>query len=267
MQWKIFRPCLVLFVVATGPLALAAVAQEPAEPQVIEIDIGKAGGSTVQFGKPQSAVSQGGVEVGQPTTISVAVDNREVLGIFVEQRIGDSIINNERERDPRSKGEAKIVGGSGTTRTIEFTPWQVGNLDLFVCISYADGGVAVQPRSLHVSPTAKGLTRFSLNDGFSVMPIVLGAEEMKSKGWLFPEATYSTLKYPVRLHDSSEIRLTVQQSVTEPVVRVDSNGQIYGLRPGKAVVTGSFGGLTSRVTVMVYSKENDPQTRWLTKAK
>jgi hypothetical protein len=266
MQWKIFRPGLVLFVVAAaGALALAAAAQEPAEPQVIEIENGREVQTPVAPGGPRSVVTRGGVEVGQPTRIVVTVGNRPVRSIGVDQAVGDNGISNESTTDVKLDGEAKIVAQDATTRTIEVTPLAPGTVKVGVYVAYEDGDVVVQVHTLHVNGVSKGLTKFYVDMAWTAISVVIGDEEHRE--FLQPEVYYSSLKYPIYLKGLEQVRLTIQQSATAPVISVDSDGIVHGLRPGKATVTGSYGGLTNSVEVIVYTKENDPARRWHLPAK
>jgi len=266
MRWRIFRPYLVVVLAGVaGPLALAAAAQEPAEPQVIEI----APGSDVQMPVPveerRTAGAHTGVEVGQPTRIVVTVGNRPVRSIGVEQAVGDNGISNESPQDVKLDGEAKIVAQDATTRTIEIIPEAPGTVKVVVYVAYEDGDVVGQVYTLHVNGVSKGLTKFYVDMAWTAISVVIGDEEHRT--FLQPEVYYSSLKYPIYLKGLEQVRLTIQQSATAPVISVDSYGIVHGLRPGKAIVTGYYGGLTNSVEVIVYAKENDPALRWHLPAK
>jgi hypothetical protein len=45
--------------------------------------------------------------------------------------------------------------------------------------------------------------------------------------------------------------MVVEQPEDNPVIRLDSNGMVHGLRPGKAWIKGSFAGLEDKVEVDV----------------
>jgi len=56
-----------------------------------------------------------------------------------------------------------------------------------------------------------------------------------SSHWLAPEVEYDQLDYPIRLKDATPVALIVDQPQDNPVIRLDSNGMIQALRPGKAL--------------------------------
>src|ERR1700689_5029845 len=105
-----------------GPAHLRVVAQETAEPQVIEVWGGSGVQMPVPAGGQHTTGARTGVEVGQPTRIVVNVGNRPVRSIGFEQAVGDNGISNESPQDIKLDGEAKIVAQDATTRTIEVTP-------------------------------------------------------------------------------------------------------------------------------------------------
>jgi DNA modification methylase len=94
--------------------------------------------------------------------------------------------------------------------------------------------------------------------GSHVLPIVLEDKDEDRQWWLEPEVYYNQLDYPIYLSDSSQIKFTVEQSENSPVIRLDSNGMVHGLRPGKAKIIASFDGVVDTVVVTVYTTESAP---------
>ena len=54
------------------------------------------------------------------------------------------------------------------------------------------------------------------------------------------------------------IKFTVMQPPGDPVMLLDANGMVHGLRPGKATIIGDFDGVKDQVVVTVYAKESAP---------
>ena len=74
------------------------------------------------------------------------------------------------------------------------------------------------------------------------MAIILGDGEKDNQRGLSPEIYYDQLDYPIYLEDSTQIKFTVEQPEDDPVIRLDSNGMIHGLRPGRAKIDAELGG-------------------------
>lgn len=104
---------------------------------------------------------------------------------------------------------------------------------------------------LDVVPGYTGVKAFHLDQGFSTIPLELTGKPEARQHWLFPEVEYDQLDYPVRLKDSTSVSMVVDQPEDAPVIRLDSNGLVHALRPGKARITGSFAGLEDTVEVEV----------------
>jgi hypothetical protein len=150
------------------------------------------------------------------------------------------------------------VQEDGLTKTIQIVPAQIGPMDVSIFAAYADGTFARQLVHLNVVACAKGLRRFYLNSGFPALALVLEDKEEDRRSWLSPEVQYKDLKYPIYLHDSSQIKLSVQQDKANPVIHVDRDGMVHALRKGNAVIIGDFDGVIDRITVSVYTKEGAP---------
>ncbi|MGA3133186.1 MAG: hypothetical protein ABSD59_20495 [Terracidiphilus sp.] len=69
-----------------------------------------------------------------------------------------------------------------------------------------------------------------------------------------PIATYDGAKYPIRLKDSSQVALSIEQDAVNPVISVDKNGMVHALREGNAVLVGEYAGVKDEVRVTVESR-------------
>lgn len=151
-------------------------------------------------------------------------------------------------------GPAKIVQDEGTEKTIEVTPLQLGPLDIGVMALYGDNAAAEQTSRLNVVPSTVGLRKFDLDEGVHSMRLILGGEEWQQEHWLVPVATYDAAKFPIRLKDSSQIALSIEQDASNPVISVDKDGMVHALRAGNAVLIGEYAGIKDEVRVTVQSR-------------
>jgi hypothetical protein len=110
----------------------------------------------------------------------------------------------------------------------------------------------------NVTPSAKGLKEFSLDQGAHFMALVLADEEKDRQQILKPMVSHEMVKLPIYLDDSSQVKLSVEQDEGDPVISVDKNGTVQALQEGKAVLIGEFAGMTDKVQVTVETKENEP---------
>jgi len=148
-------------------------------------------------------------------------------------------------------GLAKIVQDNGSTKTIEITPSKLGPVDVLVQIVYADNTLARQTAHLNVVPSATGLKKFQLNQGFPVLRLAVYGDEVERQRWLFPVVTYQGVKLPIYLEDSSQIKLSVEQNEGNPAISVDKNGLVKAVREGTATLTGDFAGVTDKIQITV----------------
>ncbi|HXE08211.1 MAG TPA: hypothetical protein VN612_09955 [Acidobacteriaceae bacterium] len=197
-------------------------------------------------------------ELGQPLRIALKLTDPHVIGISELQGQGDHNYSNISSGSAVGSGEAKIVADTGLTKTLEIIPLGVGKLKLAFIVLFADGGIAQKAYTLDVAPGSKGLKSFFLNNGSHALAIVLEDNPQGRQTWLSPQVSYRQLEYPIYLEDSSHISFTVLQSVEKPVIAVDPNGLVHGLRPGRATLVGDFGGAKDQVIVTVSTKENAP---------
>lgn len=89
-------------------------------------------------------------------------------------------------------------------------------------------------------PGYTGVKAFHLDQGFSTIPLELTDNPEGRHHWMYTEVEYNQLDYPVKLKDSTSVTMVVDQPEDNPVIRLDNNGMVHGLRPGKARVTGSL---------------------------
>jgi hypothetical protein len=174
------------------------------------------------------------------------------------QHDAEHSFSNESTGVPIGSGNAKVVNDNGLTKTIEVSPLQVGQLNLDIVVLFADAGMAHKSYQLNVIPSSKGVKHFYLNRGSHSMAIVLEDKDEDRQVRLTPEVYYDQLDYPIYLEDSTQISFTVDRTDFDPVIRVDANGMVHGLRPGKATITADFDGVKDSVTVTVYTKEDAP---------
>jgi hypothetical protein len=195
---------------------------------------------------------EGDVPLGNPVELKVTLAPGKLLELDVEQPSSAGFSPSQ------GSGPARIVQENGLTKTIQVVPAQIGSLDVLILAVYADRTFARQMVHLNVVACAKSLKKFYLNQGFPALPLVLEDKEEDRQSWLSPQVEYQDLKYPIYLTDSSQIKLSVQQDEANPVIRVDKNGMVHGLRKGKAVIVGDFDGVIDRISVSVYTKEGAP---------
>jgi len=198
--------------------------------------------------------------LGQPVRIQLKVKGPRLVGVSVDQSSPGTghEFKNESNGVPVGSGRATIVSQQGGAATIEITPLQTGWIRLRIAALFADGGLAQQEYQINVVPSASGLNRFELNQGFKTLALVLEDRDEDREAYLVPEVQYDALRYPIYLESSEPLKLTVDQPEDDPVIQVDSNGLIHGLRPGTAVITADFDGIQDSIQVDVYTKEGAP---------
>ena len=196
------------------------------------------------------------VELGQPLRITLKLRDPHVIGIGEVQGEGDHTFTNISSGFAVGTGDARIVGDTGPTKTMEVIPLGVGKLTFGIMVFFADGGIARKNYTLEVAPSSKGLKDFFLNHGSHALAIVLEDKPEDRQRWLSPEVAYRQLEYPIYLENSGQIKFTVQQAADKPVILLDPNGLVHGLRPGKATIIGDFDGVKDEVVVTVYTKES-----------
>ena len=204
------------------------------------------------------------VGLGQPVQVALSLKGPKTTEITVEQlsALTGRRLSNELRSGQVVSGQARIVAGSGGVTTVEVTPLATRTLVLRVTAMFADGGFARQEVLLNVEPSQRRLESFELNGGFHSLALVIddrdGDRDEDREAFLAPVVRYETLRYPIYLEASEPLNLTVDQPEDDPVIRVDANGVVHALRPGKALITGDFDGVRDSVEVEVFAKENAP---------
>ncbi len=157
----------------------------------------------------------------------------------------------------RGSGPAKIVRDDGATKVIEVIPMQLGPVTFELSTWYSDNAFARNSVQVYVHPTSKGLIRFSLGVGKN-LDLVLEDNANHGARWLMPELVYGG-EHPLRIDadGADAIPLTVEQPNDDPVIRLDKNGLVHPLRPGKAVIVGDIEGVKDRANITVYAKQQD----------
>ena len=194
----------------------------------------------------------GNISLGNPIDLTLSLAPGKLIGTLTVMQSGLS-----GELDEGS-GPAKTVKEDDPTKTIEVVPVQLGPLSVMIQAVYSDNTVVRQTVHLNVEPSAKGLKKFSLDQGSHVMALVLEDEEKDSQQLLKPMVWYKDVDFPIFLDDSSQINLSVEQDDGDPAIRVDKNGMVHALREGKAVLVGNFDGVQDRIQVTVFNKEDAP---------
>jgi hypothetical protein len=192
---------------------------------------------------------EGDVPLGSPVRLVLNISPGKVNTILYGELAGSE------ELDAGDRGIARVVLDNGTTKTIEITPLQLGALDVSVIAVYADNSTGEQTVRLNVVPSAKGLKRFDLDQGFHAITLKLNEDVNDGQRWLVPMLAYAGVKYPIRLQDSSQINFSILQDSTNPAISLDSNGLIHALHPGKAIITGDFAGMKDELRVVVESEQ------------
>jgi hypothetical protein len=205
----------------------------------------------------------GPVELAQLTEVPLHFTRTDIVSLSVEQSDGSSVYDNlpaddHNENDRVGTGTLKVVRSNGRTKVVEIVPLQVGSISFEFTAVFADGGFAREKYSVNVAPASKGLKKFFLNSALPSLLIVLEPDDTDPHQELVPQLWYDGLEYPLTLKTCEGIRLTVEQPDDNPIVRVDGDGTVHGLRPGKAVITGDLDGVQDHVTVQVDDKDHTP---------
>jgi hypothetical protein len=206
---------------------------------------------------------EGDVPLGNPVDIDVTFAPGQLADLDVLQSQPHDGI---RGAIAGSHGTFRILREEGQTKTLEVVPLQLGPMDLQVGAVYSDNALAQQTVHLNVVPSAKDLKNFSLTGGAyrglsagqEEAVLVLGDEEKDRQFWMRPVVGYENVKLPIFLTDSTMIKLSVEQDEDNPVIRVDKNGMVHGLREGTAVIVGDFGGATAKLHMTVYDQDDAP---------
>lgn len=195
------------------------------------------------------------VELAQPVQIPLSLTGAAVESIVYSQADASGGLVNQDRCTELGGGEARVIRDDGSVKTIELVPLQTGHVQIGFWVFFADGGFSQRAYTLDVVPSSKGLRRFYANSGFDIVEIVLDDPESQ-KSWLAPEVYYNQLKYPIYVRNSEHINFTVAQPASNPIIRIDENGMVHGIRQGVAMVTADFDGTKDLLCVEVTTKEN-----------
>jgi hypothetical protein len=196
---------------------------------------------------------EGDVPLGNPIEINLTFADGKVADLRTGQ-------NSSGQGFGQGDGLAKIVRDEGYTKTIEIIPALLGPVDLWVSAAYSDNAVAAQTIRLNVVPSAKGLKRFVIGGGNTVIPLVVSDTLEDGQMRINPYVTYDGLEHPIDINDCGLIKFALDQPDDEghPVVEVGKNCVVHALREGVAYIIGDFAGVTDKLKVAVYSKEDAP---------
>jgi Tfp pilus assembly protein PilF len=192
------------------------------------------------------------VPLGKPLTIPVHFAPGQLVVLNVTQTVADNNILQW------SALPVYVTLRGGLPIAIQIVPAQLGLVTLDISAKYSDNVLSDQRRVLQVVPSSSGIKQFSLTQGGHNIYVVLEDAEQDRQVSLTPTVSYADLPAPVSLGNASQIKLSVQQDESQPVIRVDSDGLIHALREGTAVITGNFDGATDIQTVQVFSRANAP---------
>lgn len=192
------------------------------------------------------------VEVAQLMRIPLKLRGPGATAIYVTQDDGNSILENRQQHTAIGNGLARVVAEDEAGKTIEITPLQVGDLHLKVVVEFSDGAEEIENYTVNVVPTSTGLEDFTLHQGLKVLTLDHGKRSQMNARFLEPEAYYEDLDYPIDLpRNLSDVKVTIDQPEASPVINIDHEGKIHALRPGKAAITGEFGGRKDQVVIIV----------------
>lgn len=195
------------------------------------------------------------VLLGHELRMGIKISGDVVVGAFITQDdVSGGEAGGHRVGEDDSSNLSLNSSGNGI---VSLVPTQPGLLNVHIMLEFADGALAERTVVLNVVPTNEDVEGFSLN-GFPSIPLVLGQNPDTAQTRLVPEVKYVGYRGSLYLRGCAGINVTVSQSPDDPVVAVDKDCMVRGIRPGEAVIIGNFGGKVSRVKVHVYSEEDAP---------
>ena len=194
---------------------------------------------------------ESGAKLGEPLEIVLGFKAEDVSGIWVEMSDDHGRLSRNSGGREIGSGEAKVVGESTNSTTIEIVPLQIGQITVEIIVAFADGSIAHQSLFLKVMPPTENIKKFSLYHGNPAVSIILGSDDGDGEVRLSPEVLLEGIDDSVYLSDSTGVQFQVQQP-DNPIIRVQSDGLISGLRPGRVTLIGRYGGLEDRIIVDVH---------------
>jgi hypothetical protein len=146
---------------------------------------------------------------------------------------------------------ASISRVEGPTVYLSVTPKFFGTTRFQVSAAYRDGGVASKDFTANVNLPSGPPAQFHA-DTFQVTAIRLDLDNLSLR--LQPWAIYANIPGRVYL-DARYVSYSIAPGVGPPVVSLDPNGVVHGLRHGTTAIIGRFGSLTDQVRVNVEAEQ------------
>jgi hypothetical protein len=197
------------------------------------------------------------VEYGQPITFPVEITSGGLESLGFAQRRSDmddpNLQTNKMAGHPGVlvAEEVKINGAEASSpKSMEIVPMTVGDETVQVYARFEDGGFAQRYFRMHVLSSTKGLRRLDVVD------------RLTERGrQLRPYLKYEQFGGQVEFSTMSGFTISVEQPKDAPVVRIDPDGWVHEIRPGRAVVTVSLGAISGKTLLQVTPPLNRVYTR------
>jgi hypothetical protein len=188
-----------------------------------------------------------GLELGTPFDLAVNTGSGDLPEIHVVQTDKNFSRTGSSREVP-----AAISRVEGPTVYLSVTPEFFGNTEFQVAAAYRDGGVAFKDFTTTVNLPSQPPTQFHA-DEFSDSGIRIDLDDNSSVR-LQPWAIYP--KIPGQVHlDTRYVSYSIAPAAGPPIVRLDPNGVVHGLRPGTATIIARFGALSDHVQVEVEAEQ------------
>jgi hypothetical protein len=190
------------------------------------------------------------VGLAQPLDIPMKVTGGDVRFIAVRQKMkgSDASISSsfqafpEAPQPPRWPGEqARVVQDDGETKTVEFTPAELGEETVSIVVEFKDGGFDERFFHIRTVPSDLGLEQIQLD------PVALASARPRLRACL----KYTQLARCIFLDSLDGLQIAVDPL---GVVRVDPDGTVHELSVGTAKVTVSIGNVQQSGTLHVVER-------------
>lgn len=183
-----------------------------------------------------------GLELGTPFDLAVNTGSDDLPELHVVQ---------SSETGTQEALPAAISRVEGQTVYLSVTPQFFGTTRFQVSAAYRDGGVAVKDFTTNVNLPSRPPAQFHA-DTFAVTAIRFDLDNPSLR--LQPWAIYPNIPGQVNL-DTRYVSYSIAPGVGPPVVSLDPNGVVHGLRTGTATFIARFGSLTDQVRVNVEAEQ------------
>lgn len=183
-----------------------------------------------------------GLELGTPFELAVTTGS----GGLPELQVAQTSETGSSKAVP-----AAISRVEGQTVYLSVPPKFFGTTRFQVSAAHRDGGVASKEVATNVNLPSRPPAQFHA-DTFQVTAIRLDLDNPSLR--LQPWAIYANIPGRVYL-DARYVSYSIAPSVGPPVVSLDPNGVVHGLRKGTATIIGRFGSLTGQVRVNVEAEQ------------